>query len=137
MDNQAQIQALLEKMEKNSRKQLFYSRMQFICTLALTFGCILILVKIGQFLPQLELLAAHAESVLINLETVTAELKKLDMVAMVKNINTLVATSQTGVEEALASIQNIDFDTLNQAIEDLAAVVEPMANLLKRFSFGG
>ena len=129
MDNQAQIQALLEKMEKNSRKQLFYSRMQFICTLALTFGCILILVKIGQFLPQLELLAAHAESVLINLETVTAELKKLDMVAM--------ATSQTGVEEALASIQNIDFDTLNQAIEDLAAVVEPMANLLKRFSFGG
>ena len=53
MDNQAQIQALLEKIEKNSRKQLFYSRMQFICTVALTFGCILILVKIGQFLPQL------------------------------------------------------------------------------------
>ena len=137
MENQAQIQALLEKMEKNSRKQLFYSRMQFVCTLALTVSCILLLVRIGQFMPQLEQLATQAETVLHNLEAVTGELQKLDMVSMVENINSLVSTSQTGVEEALGTFKEINFDTLNKAIEDLADVVEPMADFVKRFSFGG
>ena len=137
MENQAHIQSVLEKMEKNSRRQLFYTRIQFICTLVLTVSCILLLVRIGQFLPQLQQLAAHAETVLINLETVTTELQKLDLVSMVENIDALVTTSQTGVEEALGAIKEIRFDTLNQAIEDLAAVVEPMADLVKGFSFGG
>ena len=137
MENQAQIQALMEKMEKNSRKQLFYSRMQFVCTLALTVSCILLLVRIGQFMPQLEQLATQAETVLHNLEAVTGELQKLDMVSMVENINSLVSTSQTGVEEALGTFKEINFDTLNKAIEDLADVVEPMADFVKRFSFGG
>ena len=137
MENQAQIQALMEKMEKNSRKQLFYSRVQFVCTLALTVSCILLLVRIGQFMPQLEQLATQAEAVLHNLEAVTGELQKLDMVSMVENINSLVSTSQTGVEEALGTFKEINFDTLNKAIEDLADVVEPMADFVKRFSFGG
>ncbi len=137
MDNHTEIQAILEKMERNSRKQLFYSRIQFVCTLALTICCVLLLIRIRQFLPQLEQLALHAESVLINLEAVTGELQKLDMVSMVDNINALVVSSQTGVEEALGTINEINFDTLNQAIGDLAAVVEPMADLVKRFSFGG
>lgn len=137
MDNQVQIQQLLEKMERNSRKQLFYSRIQFFCTLALTVCCVLLLVKIRQFLPQLELLASQAELVLTNLEAVTGELQKLDMDSMVENINSLVITSQTGVEEALGTIKEIKFDTLNQAIEDLAAVVQPMADFVKRFNLGG
>lgn len=137
MENQMQIQSLLEKMEKHSRKQLFYTRVQFFCTLALTVSCIVLLIKIGQFLPQLEQLAAHAEAVLINLESVSSELQKLDMVGMVENINSLVTVSQSGVEEALGAISEIQFDTLNRAIEDLAAVVEPMADFVKRFSFGG
>ena len=137
MDNQAQIQKLLEKMEENSRKQLFYSRVQFLCTLALTVCCALLLLRIRQFLPQLELLAAQAEQVLSNLEVITGELQKLDMVQMVENINSLVTSSQVGMEEALGAINEIRFDTLNQAIEDLAAVVEPMADFLKRLNIGG
>lgn len=137
MDNQDQIQKLLEKMEANSRRQLFYSRVQFICTLSLTVCCILLLVRIRQFLPEMELLAAQAEQVLVNLEAVTNELRKLDMVQMVENINALVTTSQEGVEEALGTMKGIKFDTLNRAIEDLAAVVQPMADFVKRFNLGG
>ena len=137
MEHQEQIQSILEKMEENSRKQLFYSRIQFVCTLALTVCCVLLLVRIRQFLPQLELLANQAEQVLTNLEAVTGQLQKLDMVSMVENINSLVATSQVGVEEALGTIKEIKFDTLNQAIEDLAAVVQPMADFVKRLGFGG
>ena len=64
MDNQEQIQKLLEKMEANSRRQLFYSRIQFLATLALTVCCVLLLLRIRQFLPQIELLAAQAEQVM-------------------------------------------------------------------------
>ena len=56
---------------------------------------------------------------------------------MVENINGLVTTSQTGVEEALKKINDIDFTALNQAITDLSDVVKPMADLVKRLSFGG
>lgn len=137
MDNQEQIQKLLEKMESNSRRQLFYSRIQFFATLALTVCCVLLLLRIRQFLPQIELLAAQAEQVLTNLEAVTGELQKLDLVGMVENINSLVSTSQDGVEEALGAIKEIRFDALNQAIEDLSAVIQPMADFVKRFNLGG
>lgn len=137
MDNQEQIQRILEKMEMNSRKQLLYSRIQLICTVVLCGCCMVLLFKIRQFMPQLELLATQAEQVLNNLEAVTGELQKLDMVAMVENINALVSTSREGVEEALGTINEINFDTLNQAIEDLAAVVQPMADFVKRFNLGG
>lgn len=137
MENHQEYRTLLEKMEENSRKQLFYSRIQFFCTLALTVCCVLLLVRIRQFLPQMELLALQAEQVLTNLEAVTGELQKLDMVETVENINALVTTSQDGVEEALGTLKEIDLDTLNQAIEDLAAVVEPMADFVKRFNLGG
>lgn len=137
MDNQTQIQNVLEKIEENSRKQLFYSRIQFGCTLVLTVCCTLLLIRIRQFLPELELLASQAEAVLTNLQTITNELQKLDMVGMVENINDLVTTSQVGVEEAMGAIKEIKFDTLNQAIEDLSAVIQPMADFVKRFGFGG
>ena len=137
MDNQEQIQKLLEKMEANSRRQLFYSRIQFFGTLALTVCCVLLLLRIRQFLPQIELLAAQAEQVLTNLEAVTGELQKLDLVGMVENINSLVSTSQDGVEEALGAIKEIRYDALNQAIEDLSAVIQPMADFVKRFNLGG
>ena len=137
MENQEQIQKLLEKMEANSRRQLFYSRIQFFITLALTLCCVLLLVRIRQFLPQIELLAVQAEQVLANLEAVTGELQKLDLVEMVENINALVNTSREGVEEALNTIKEIRFDSLNQAIEDLSAVIQPMADFVKRFNLGG
>lgn len=137
MDNQPQLQKTLEKMEENSRRQLFYSRIQCIFSILSAVCCIVLLVTVLQFLPQLELLASQAQQVLTNLEAVTAELEKLDLTEMVENINSLVTTSQTGVEEALDKIDSINFDALNQAVEDLAAVVQPLADFVKRISLGG
>ena len=137
MDDQVHLQRVLEKMEENSRRQLFYSRIQFVCTLTLTVCIVLLLIRVGQFLPQLELLATQAQQVLTNLNSVTAELQKLDMVQMVDNINSLVISSQEGLDEALGAIMEVRFDTLNQAIEDLAAVIQPMADFVKRFNIGG
>lgn len=137
MDNQSQLQLILERMEQNSRKQLLYSRIQCFFSVIAALCCMVLLAKILQFMPQLELLAEQLELVLTDLESITGELEKLDLTKMVDNINSLVTTSQSGVEEALKKINEIDIDALNQAVEDLAAVIQPLADFVKRISLGG
>jgi len=48
-------------------------------------------------------------------------------------VDTLVTTTQEGLEDTLAEIEKIDFDALNKAIKDLAAVVEPLAKFFSNF----
>ena len=133
MNQQNELQLILERLEKNSRKQLHHARIQSLFSIVCALLCGLLL----QFIPQLEGLVTQAEILLQDLDTVTKELAKLDLSTMVENINGLVITSQSGVEEALGKINEIDFDTLNQAVKDLSNVVKPLADFAKKITLGG
>ena len=137
MEQETRLYEVLEQLEKNSRKQLLAARVQCVFSIvcALCFG--ILLVSMLRFIPQIEALISHAEAVLTNLEAVTKELSTLNLAPMIENINALVETSQTGVEEALGKINDINFDALNQAVKDLSDIVKPLADLIKRFSLGG
>ena len=137
MNQQNELQLILEKLEKNSRKQLLHARLQTLFSIVCVLFCGILLVKLLQFIPQLESLVSQADILLRDLDTVTKELSKLDLSQMVENINGLVTTSQSGVEEALNKINEIDFSTLNQAVKDLSDVVNPLADFVKKLSFGG
>ena len=137
MNQQNELQSILERMEKYSRKQLLHARLQTVFSIVCALFCGILLLKLLQFIPQLESLVAQAEVLLRDLDTVTKELAKLDLSLMVENINDLVTTSQSGVEDALTKINDIDFSALNQAVKDLSDVVKPLADLIKRLSFGG
>ena len=133
MSQDERIQELLTRMEKNSRKQLFHSRIQCVFSIIAGVCCFLLLVNVIRIIPQITGLAQQADLVMQNLEIVTEELTKLDLSKMVNNINSLVSTSQSGVEDAMKQISQIDVNTLNQAIADLSDVVKPLANLVNRF----
>ena len=137
MNQQNELQLILEKLEKNSRKQLLHARLQTLFSIVCVLFCGILLVKLLQFIPQLESLVSQADILLRDLDTVTKELSKLDLSQMVENINGLVTTSQSGVEEALSKINDIDFSTLNQAVKDLSDVVNPLAEFVKKLPFGG
>lgn len=137
MDQQNELQKVLERLEATSRKQLLHARLQTLFCTVCAACCGLLTVKLLQFIPQLESIIAQAEILLRDLDAVTKELSKLDLSAMIENINDLVTTSQNGVEEALDKINEIDFSALNQAVKDLSDVVKPMADFVKKFSFGG
>ena len=137
MNQQNELQLILENLEKNSRKQLLHARLQTLFSIVCVLFCGILLVKLLQFIPQLESLVSQADILLRDLDTVTKELSKLDLSQMVENINGLVTTSQSGVEEALSKINDIDFSTLNQAVKDLSDVVNPLADFVKKLSFGG
>lgn len=140
MEETKEMVELLQKIESNGRKQLFYTRVQCIAAVAavVCFAGIYFLIK--DFLPQISAIITQIpgvvlqmESVLGNLEVVTKELTTVDFAGMIEGVNALVETGQIGLEETVSKLNAIDFEALNQAIEDLAAVIEPMAKFSKLF----
>lgn len=56
-------------------------------------------------------------------------------IAVMNNLNAILAEIDTLVSDAkttLSEIQAIDFKTLNQAVQDFAKVVKPLADLFGR-----
>ena len=126
-------QVALEKLEKNSRQQLLF--LKILCGLcAGILICVLVLtLSIAGVASQVTELADQAKFVMDNLDTVTWELANADIGSMVENMGTLAADSQAIVESAMKKLDAINLEALNQAIEDLADIVEPLANLSNFF----
>ena len=51
---------------------------------------------------------------------------------MIANVDQLVTENTHNVGDAMNNFNNVDFERLNQAINDLASIVEPLADLLGR-----
>lgn len=130
---------LLEQLADSGRKQERYARIQCFFTVAAAVFCLLILLTALRVVPQIQVLAeqirtisVQAQAVLTNLETVTDELAQADISGMVSGVDSLVSSSQEGVQQALEKINAIDIGALNQAIEDLAKIVSPLANIVTK-----
>lgn len=141
MEENKEMLELLKKIEAANRKQLIYTRIQCVVAVlaVVCFAGIYFLIR--DFLPQISAvidevpgLVAQMETVLSNLEVVTNELAAVDFECMINGVNTLVQTGQTGLEQAVGSLNAIDLETLNKAIQNLANVVEPLAKFFKVFN---
>lgn len=147
MENNTEMQQLLERLEKSSKQQAVYSRLQFYFSVVAVVLCLVLVATILLVTPQVRDLANRADTLLANLETVTDQLAELDLSAMISNVDSLVSnvdslvtnadslvsSSQEGVAEALLAIEAIDIETLNKAIADFSAVVEPLAEFFHIF----
>ena len=140
MENNTEMQEWMNKMEKSSRQQVRWARLQcfFALVAAVCCGAVLLAVlsvvpQVQQMAGQVQELGTQAEVVLNNLETVTSELASVDLESMVTNMDSLVTASQDGVKQALDKINELDITSPNQAIADLSAVVKPLADFFGRF----
>ena len=140
MENDHKMLELLERMEKQNRRQVLYARLQFIFSAVAAICCVILLLNGIKVLPELQEAANQAEIVLENLEVVTTKLAKVDLSGMVENVDMLVTnvdglvtTSQAGVEQTMEKINAVDFDALNDAIKDLSDVIEPIAKFFNTF----
>ncbi len=140
MEMNEQMQTYLEKLEKSNKQQALYARLQCLFSIAAAVCCLLLLLTVAKIVPDIKALsneisgiAVQAESVLTNLKTVTQELAAADLAGVVTDVDTLVNTSQQGMEGALEKLNALDIETLNQAIQDLADVVKPLANMVNFF----
>lgn len=140
MDENKQMLELLKQIEKANRQQVRTGRI--LCVLVLitvlccgvTFGMVYqVLPQVTEILPQINTVLTQLESVLGNLEQTSGQLAALDLQSMVSDVDTLVVTGQEILEQSMEKLNTIDFEALNQAIQDLAAVVEPLAKVTNMF----
>lgn len=133
MEEKQKLQELLERLDESNRQQAKFARWQCILSVAAALCCMGLFILVWQLMPQVQELTGQMETVLNNLEIVTAQLAGMDLGEMVRNVDELVVTSQAGIEETMAKLNAIDFDELNRAIGNLSDVVEPMAKFFNIF----
>ncbi|MCF0146164.1 MAG: hypothetical protein HUJ73_06210 [Eubacterium sp.] len=94
-------------------------------------------------LARVQEISAQAEETLKNADALIGDVDVLvgDIDVMMKNVDVLVKDADKvlvdnteGMNEAIANFNKMDFDSLNKAIQELAEVVEPLANLTYLFS---
>jgi len=97
MEENRQILELLERMEKNSRRQVRLGRIQCILALAAAGFCgaaflvlLRVLPQILEVLPQIDSVLNQMQTVLGNLETTTQQLAQIDLTGMVTDVDALV-----------------------------------------------
>ena len=93
---------------------------------------LVVLISAVQLVPRATDTLAQAEEVLGNLAQVTEELEKANLPGLIENLDTLVGESGEGIQDAMEKLGTVDIDTLNEAIGDLQAIVEPLAKLFVR-----
>ena len=133
MEENRQMLELLQQIEKTNRQQARTARLQCLLALVAAVFCVGVFVLIFNFLPQVDAVITQMQTVLGNLEATTEELASLDLQSMVDGIDTLVASGQDGLAQTMEKLNTIDIATLNKAIQDLAAVVEPLAKVSNMF----
>ena len=133
MEEKQQLKELLERLDESNKKQARYAKWQCIFSVAAALSCLGLFLLVYTLMPQVETLAGQTQAVLTNLESISGQLAHTDLSSMVKNVDTLVTTTQEGVDQAMANLNAIDFVTLNETIRDLADVVEPLANFFNVF----
>ena len=148
MENNTEMLELLKKMEKTNRQHATYAKLQFFFSVAAVVLCLVLLISVLQFIPQVQQMLSRADIILTNLEVVSDQLTNMDLSGMVANVDSLVSnvdslignvdglvtTSQASLEDTLQNISQINFETLNKAIEDLSDVIEPLARFFNAFN---
>ncbi|MBE7005137.1 MAG: hypothetical protein E7425_12845 [Ruminococcaceae bacterium] len=133
-------------MDKENRLLLRYVRVG-VWLLAALFAAVCIALAI--LIPRVNDAVGRVTQTFGHLETVLVEVDELSVKAdealvtatealesattAANNANQLVVDNSDAVSEAMAKINAVDFDALNRAINDLADVVEPLANVTNFF----
>lgn len=114
--------SVLEQLEKNSRKQVLFAGIQCVLSIAAVVLCLVLLLVVARVVPQIQEMAEQVSALAEQAETTLA------------NVDALAVSSQTGMEQIVEKIGALDIETLNEAIQNLADAVAPLANLAKRWS---
>ncbi|MBE6922794.1 MAG: hypothetical protein E7465_06395 [Ruminococcaceae bacterium] len=133
MEQNTEMLELLRKIEKSNRTKTVTNVLVCVFMLAAAVSCIAICLMVWQLMPQVNGLLGQLETVLTDLEQTTRQLAAVDLEAMVANVDSLAVYAQDSLQQTMDKLNTIDFETLNQAIGDLAKVIEPLANFFGRF----
>lgn len=136
MDNDNQT---MEELVKNSQKQLFYARVRTFAAVVAAAGfliCLLILVPVVlKTVSQANGIMAQASETITLANTAIESITEMSesITEMGENMDTFITENSETVAAVMEKIEAVDFEGLNSAIEDLGAVIEPLAKFFNIF----
>ena len=133
MEENKEILELLRQIEKSNRQRVRMSRILCALALAAVLCCCATFGVVYSLVPQANAVLTQTQTVLGNLESTTQQLAELDLAQMVANVDALAVSGQQSLEQSMDKLNSIDFDALNQAIQDLASVIQPLSRLSGMF----
>lgn len=134
MDNMENIRGdELQKIVEYTKKEAQFSKITAICaiTLVIIIAVVLALVvpKAIKTLDDIDRTVVEAESSLKKIDDMSESLKETGIM-----MNEFMNGNMETFGEALDKLNSVDIDTLNEAIRDLKAAVEPFAKMVNMFS---
>ena len=133
MDHNQEVLELLRKIETSHRQKNVTTLILCVFMLAAAASCVFIGLMVFRLMPQVNSLLGQLETVLTDLEQTAHSLAALDLESMVTNMDSLAVYAQESLQQTMEKLNTIDIETLNQAIQDLAKVIEPLAKFFGRF----
>ncbi len=130
---------IMTELVKNSRKQLFHARLRTLASIVIAAGIIIFLVMA---VPAILKTTAQANDIMAKAsETITLANAAIESVtemstsitSMGENMDTFITENAESVATVMEKIEAVDFEGLNSAIEDLGAVIEPLAKFFNLF----
>ena len=112
---------LLEEMKRINQKTLMHQRMATILLIIFVIAVVSMLPSVVSTLNTAKVTLEHMNDAVTEVETAIA------------SVQTLTEEGSTGITAAIEKINELDIETLNDAITDLSEVVKPMADFFGRF----
>lgn len=131
--NPEEYKEYMKRMEESNAAQARYAKKQYHMSMITALASIIILAIVILGAVRLNALYADLQKTMRNIETVSSELAKADIDGMIKDVEGLVDSSQSGLNDAIQKIDLIDIETLNKAILDLSNVVDPLSQFFSQF----
>ncbi len=130
------------------KKQNWLNRMivlmLLIMVIALVTTCVVVVKNVNQIsqtvvkvdqivddiaVPTAELAEVDWTEITTELERITKELSTVDWEQLSVNIGDTAVQAQESMKQAGEAVEKLDIDSLNEAIRDLNAIIEPLAKL--------
>ena len=130
---------LMEQLLAESKKRTMWSRITAFATtgiLIIVFvAAVSVVPNVFKLLGEIDTLADSAKVLVESAEESLEEISGMtqSLTDTSTNLNTFITDNSQTVSEAISGIDDIDVDTLNEAIKNLHDAVEPFANLMNRF----
>ena len=128
-------------MDEFDKKRLFWARVTALSTvcilvvvLAVSIGATLQFRTMQEDFAVLSDMALEMEELTDNLITVSANLEKIDWEDLAENINLTAEKALISMDAGLTAIDELDIETLNEAIINLRDVIEPLARFFNSFN---
>ncbi len=122
-----------KEMAVTEKAQLKYQKLAFLMsTLSAIFmlAVLIIVIYLANYVvPKVDTIYTRSMTSLKNMETITQELNEAHLGETVRNINNLTLNATGDLSKAMEKLNSIDLETLNDSIQSLHDIIEPLAKM--------